>query len=517
MRSFAALLTLAAVVACSGADPAKPPPTPKPDPKPLPPLSAAKTTLEQTLVPRKIRPAMPDARILTVPENLQAILGEGYGEWDVGPGEAPLSRYPAGTTMVPPAGPNAKRLVRFVHLADLQLADDESPTRLARFDSAGATSSAFRPQEAHQCRILNAVVRTINKLHETTPMDFVLMGGDNADSAQQNELDWVLQILDGAPKVECDSGADDDPVAGPDNDPKDAFVAEGLKMPWRWVTGNHDVLVQGNFVVDPFRIDTALGDAAPGGARDWSQPGGPIVTLGLVPDANRRPLARADVLARVQAAKDGHGIPKDIVASGYGTFTFDVPGTALRFLVLDTTSSTGGSEGLIRKGDMNGRIKTLLDQAKSDGKWVVLASHHAVASLGDGTGLGGARQADAVTADEWTSFVGSYPNVVFSMVGHTHEHIVRYIEPAGAGHAWWEVMTSAIADYPHQFRIVEIWDEDNGFLRMHTYVSDYSTEGDPVALEGKKLGVADYTSAWIGPGQGTPEDRNVDLWIAKPQ
>ena len=75
----------------------------------------------------------------------------------------------------------------------------------------------------------------------------MVLGGDNADNAQQNELDWFLSILDGAPSVECDSGKDDDPVTGPDNDPKDPFVAEGLKVPWLWVTGNHDILNQGNF------------------------------------------------------------------------------------------------------------------------------------------------------------------------------------------------------------------------------------------------------------------------------
>ena len=63
-----------------------------------------------------------------------------------------------------------------MHLADTQLADDESPSRLVSFDSMGSTSGAYRPQEAWGCRMLNAAARTINKLHETKPMEFVLLG-----------------------------------------------------------------------------------------------------------------------------------------------------------------------------------------------------------------------------------------------------------------------------------------------------------------------------------------------------
>ena len=64
----------------------------------------------------------------------------------------------------------------------------------------------------------NASVRTINALHAKDPFAFTLMGGDNADSAQTNEVEWVLSILSGAPSVECDSGDDNDPVPGADND-----------------------------------------------------------------------------------------------------------------------------------------------------------------------------------------------------------------------------------------------------------------------------------------------------------
>ena len=106
------------------------------------------------------------------------------------------------------AGPNAKRLLRFTHLADTQVADDESPTRLGQFDADKVTASALRPQDAYLCHMANATVRTINALHKKDPIAFTLLGGDNGDSVQTNEESWILGILSGSDDVECDSGDD---------------------------------------------------------------------------------------------------------------------------------------------------------------------------------------------------------------------------------------------------------------------------------------------------------------------
>jgi 3',5'-cyclic AMP phosphodiesterase CpdA len=470
------------------------------------------TTVEQRLEPKQAKEPKLTALNPALVESLPSFAAD-YGDVVVGAGEAHTGRTLDGSA-VPNPGANPKRLVRFAHLADLQLSDDESPTRLGSFDNP-VTDAALRPQDANICRMVNAAVRTINSLHAEDPLSFVLLGGDNADSAQTNEVDWVMSILNGADRVECDSGNDDDPVPGPDNDGKDPFRAEGLKMPWKWVTGNHDILVQGNLPVGP-KMPVALGTIASGGTRDWSRGG--TVDKGdfVVADPRRALLDRPALMGKIASDGKDHGVGAEQKASGKAYHFFDVEGTSLRFLVLDTGAETGGADGVIHQADVDAFVKPALDDAKAKGKQVILASHHSVESLTTNGGAFGVEQADALTIDAWKSFIGQYDNVVFSMVAHTHKHRVRAIQPDG-GHAWWEIMTSAIADFPHEFRIVEVWDQDNGWLMLRATCVDLDVEGDKVAAEGRRLGVIDFRSAWLpGDGRGEQADRNVELHIKKP-
>lgn len=495
----------------SGSVDAGPPPAPA-----LPPLTETPpTTAERTLVPKTERKDPSTTNNPSFPDVLEQMLGQGYGDWEEAGGDAFVTLTIDESTP-PKPGPKAKRLVRFAHVADLQIADDETPTRLGTFDSPGQTSSALRPQDPYLCRMGNAAVRAINSLHKKDPIAFTLLGGDNADNAQTNEVDWVLGFLSGSPSVKCDSGDDTDLVPGPGNDPKDAFAAEGLAMPWWWVTGNHDILVQGNFDVAG-RNSVAIGKDASGGTRSYAKgkPGTVETGTFVVPDPRRALLSRTELMAKVAADKDGHGIGEAEKKSGRATYTFDVEGTPLRFFVIDTAHETGGAEGVITQRHIDTQIKAVLDKARQDKKLVILSSHHAATSLTRGEGLGGKIEPDALPTAEWASFVGGYDNVVFSMVGHSHRHRVQQVKPE-SGHAYWEIMTASVADYPHEFRIIEIFDQDNGWIMARATGVDIALEGDKVAAEGRRRGVVDFTSGWLPVDQVTAKDKNVEVWIKKP-
>jgi Calcineurin-like phosphoesterase len=509
------LLAALAGASCASEEPAAPP-SGAPAPTPLPPLASAPpltTDVSFTVVAAvAAEPLLNPAD----PADMERMLSEGYGDHEAAPGQPVVTATLDGA--VPPArGANPERLTRFVHLADTQLADDESPARMASFDSPGQLAGAFRPQEGHECRILNAAVRTINAYHGANPIEFVLLGGDNIDNAQSNELSWFMKVLDGADRVECDSGHDDDPVPGPDNDPKDAFVAEGLRMPWRWVMGNHDILHQGTFPIAGSQ-QVVVGNDSQGGTRDWTRPGAPVRWGEVVADPARAQLPRTALLDEVAGALDGHGIGPSVQRYGKAFYWFDIEGTPLRVIVLDTAAETGSATGVLRTSDVEGFIRPALDTAKRDGKWVVLTSHHASTRLGDGSlsSAGIEPQPDALSVSTWTSLVGSYDNVLLHLAGHSHVHRAARVEPEG-GRPYWELQTSALSDYPNQVRVIEVWDEDNGFLTIRGIALDYVTDGDPIAEEGRRRGIVDLTSGYGRDGRGEPSDRNVELWIRKPR
>lgn len=417
--------------------------------------------------------------------------------------EAPVVRRPPSFPSAGPALAHARaprRIARLLVMSDLHVIDDESPERDAALDAPeDPFRSAARPQDAWTCRIANAAVRTANRMHADDPFDRVVVDGDTVDDAQANELAWALGVLKGGAPIACDSGAPDDPTPGPANDPKDPFVPEGLRAPWTWVTGNHDVLVQGTFPATPAEDVRARGARAAQGAREWSHAGGAVVRGPVVADARRALLGRSDLAAALGV------VPRE----GRLVAAVDV-GSRVRLLALDSAAETGGAGGVLRRSDVDGWLRPELARAGRDRKWVVVAMHHPIDLLGDGSSPGGLAQADAVPAHEIEELLAASPVVVAVLAGHLHTHRVRRVR------SFWEITTAAIVDEPGELRTVEIWDEGGGLGTIRSSVVPYATDGDPIAARGRELAREDRASGAAAGGDGTPTDRNVALWFVEP-
>lgn len=457
-------------------------------------------------------------------------LAAGYGEIVARPGEKHTVRGIGMGDAPPTPTAGAKLLARFVHMPDFQLLDDESPSRFAMIDDAGENFAyAARPHEAEICALVNQAIHTVNQVHAAAPLDFVLLGGDNIDNGQANEADWVLDILDGTGTVKCDSGDVDDPIPGPANDGKDAFTPEGLKAPWYWVTGNHDVLYNGNMsfidattgALDPAKVALSTGTTSPSGTRVYTGATWKTTNAATVADAKRVPLTRKQLLQKVHdkaggPGPAGHGIGAPQLASGKAIHAWDV-GARLRMIAFDTAAETGAAGGIARKGDVDGYLKPLLDQAKADGKIVMVTMHHALDQLGDGTGAYGAKQSDAMDPAAFKELLSGYDNVIASVVGHTHANRIEWVAGgAGGARGFWEIMTSAIADWPQQVRVFEIYEESPTVIRLRVTAVDLDfTSGSTAtaATRGRKLCAMDWATGWGGGFTGALDDRNVDVFV----
>jgi metallophosphoesterase (TIGR03767 family) len=271
------------------------------------PDTLGQSTLDQRIVPNS------DADF----RELELTDGEPYVVREEGVGTAHTGRVTRRTS-----------LAYFGQLTDFQLADEESPARVEFIDT-GPFSAAWRPWEALNPQIDDAMIRQVNAFASASPvadgagghrsMDLTLTTGDSADSQQRNETEWVRTLLEGG-NLNPGSGIDpensdipacaaagtagvvadgdapenytgvqdpDDYQEGPGqfyfpDSPSGAFAAwpeydglldraqkpfdaTGLDVPSYVAFGNHDALVQGNAFANRSYEDVATGCVKPMG------------------------------------------------------------------------------------------------------------------------------------------------------------------------------------------------------------------------------------------------------------
>lgn len=490
------------------------------DPAPATPLPHFASTLEATIAASVLRPAMAGPLNPAAEDGELMYRGLGYHEYEVSAGLDHVQRADLGGTFT--SSDDRRSLAWFAQLSDFQLSDDESPTRLASLDNT-ALPGGLRAQEAYLPRAVSAMNRTFARLASEAgrPLDFGIVTGDCSDSAQANELSWVIQLMNGGAGLETDSGEDNDPVPGPDNDPKDPFDPVAFPAPWLYVPGNHDVLVMGiNLPAERSRAQ-AIGTTPTGGTRDYRLWYAPVTRRAVPADPERRLLDRDEIIQALRetdadgpSGPPGHGYPTsgDVDTALGANYAFDAIPGLLRVLTLDTNDPTGGSEGLVMRETVNEWLIPELERATDDGVLVILASHHSMRNTDVFPGqLGTEPLEGAVPGEELDALVASYPAVIAWLVGHVHDNQIRAVRGADAEHpGFWEIMTSAIADYPSQARSIELVDNGDGTLSIFATIIDYDTD-DCFERRFRALTQMEWLSGWSGDVTSSPTHLNVEL------
>ncbi len=458
------------------------------------------------------------------------------------------------TDLTPQPAAEGQHLLRLVHITDPQIVDEESPARAVRFSEF--SSGAWRPQEAFGVHTLDATLQAINRLHEagaTTdrPVDFVVVTGDLADSAQHNELQWFLDTMDGA-VVTPDSGVLDgvDRAVPPELNPKLAYDAVGLDrdIPWYTCFGNHDGLAVGNFPInrDPLAQndwfapllapvaqllgfhELALDNNAMRATDNWS----PIALLGsgvpvttpnyrldyarvspgaIIPDGARRFLSKEDFIALHLASEStptGHGFTQESRQTGATYYSVrPLPDVPLRLIVFDSVADNKpygipAYFGVLERAHFEQFILPELAAAAEAEEWVILASHHPASDFD--LGLVG----DRVRAGEFRTAVAQYPNVIMHLNGHTHierADIVRGANP------YLEISTSAIIDYPQEGRALDIFLEaDAKTIRVESH--RFSHRDAPTTFSAESFRLATIDAAFQSTDDGAKSEGDGGIY-----
>ena len=453
--------------------------------------------------------AMPD---------MSAFEAVGFGEWNVTEGEV-FGQDPApGVSDSDTQSYGERRsLFAWAHLSDVHITDEESPNRMGMMDSKGIPS-ALRPMDMFSEHVLNAAVRAINYFHSRNPIDLVLVSGDSTDNAQWNEMANFMAIMNGG-EVDPDSGADDDPIPGPGNDPQDPFVADGLNgIPWIVGLGNHDELILGNWEVTDKSIAEAIGADSSSGTRDGTTY---QIVRGEIPaDENRRALRHAEMIQLLAEDGSGHGFTTDSITENKGYYVYDPsPDSIVRFIVLDSAYRPSGYNpdlytyvsAVIDREQYEDFLIPELDRAKQEHKLVIISMHHGSGKLQDD-----GYPDDYITTAQLTGTLSSYDNVLIHCIGHSHENTLTLHENEDSTGGYFEIQASSLIDWPQQFRMYELVDNGNGTLSVFTVVMNHAAEPDSFAEISRRYSLMDVQAGWGEGGAGISEQRNVEMIFKVP-
>ena len=110
-------------------------------------------------------------------------------------------------------------------------------------------------------------------------------------------------------------------------------------------------------------------------------------------------------------------------------------------------------------------------------KMIVVFAHHPVEDLRNEENEHGH------TGAEFVRLLLRFPNVILNANGHTHKNAIWPRRSKKYKTAYWELNTSAIADYPTQSRTVEIVDNHDGTISIFGVVFNADVNVDPRGID----------------------------------
>ena len=491
------------------------------------------TTRDKTVVPDS---APSGAAIF--PWDVSLFAPTGYGTWYYGPGLESVKRtdiMPAGYSG-PPS--NTASLLNFFAMTDIHISDKESPSQVMELaklyfgNNQLPVSSTYSPVMLYTTQVLDAVVQTVNALHEIKPFDFGIALGDAINNTQGNELKWYVNVLDGK-FIHPSSG---DHAGAGTIDYQKPFQATGLNMPWYQGLGNHDHFFIGSYPVAPtpklqnsytsasiLQLGDVFADPMTAinasdfymGTVDGSTRYGDLISAGcvkvnpsvgctsaitpepVVADPGRTSLTRQEWMSEFLTSTSnpqGHGFTRQAnVDPDFASYSFvPKPGVPIKVIVLDDTQVDSNANlpesplwghAYLDKARYTWLIGQLEDGQKNN-QLMIIAAHIPIGVEGN-TSSGWYPNA-YISQTDFIAKLNTYSNLILWIAGHRHYNVVTPFpspNPNQPELGFWQVETSSTRDFPQQFRTFEIVrNSDNTLSIFATDVDTLAPDGSLAAI-----------------------------------
>lgn len=512
------------------------------------------TTAQQQILPVPLSAGVPQIN----PRDITLYSEFGYSAWHVGPG-LPCTVWDTIAPDYDNA-PNAARLLSFFAFTDIHISDKESPAQplyIGWKQPYGPTgiSSAYSPVLLASTHVLDAAVQTINALHKKSPFDFGISLGDATNNSQYNEVRWYLDVIDGK-VITPSSGAH---IGAGSIDFQKPYRAAGLDkaIPWYQVIGNHDQFWMGSAFENAKTIaartsNTVLNmsdsaDPSSGGVNetgfymgviDGSDPFGAVILAGpeqdfadppaIIADPGRRALATLTSSSQnfineffnTTTTPVGHGfnLVDRSKGSDFACYSF-VPKTEIpiKVIVLDDTCKGPGQPNYAAGSLDQTRLDWLtaeLQAGQDNNQLMIIAAHipfkpyrylvtlptqvassPPFMSLFIPAPISGATS--VVDDASLLATLQQYPNLIMWISGHRHMNTVTPQINSDPTLSFWEVETSALRDFPQQFRTFDIYrNSDNTISIVITNVDPAVASVSPATTSrGNAVATARITAA----------------------